>query len=157
MHLALSKVKSMSDTCQQCLTSLANHRPHLLVNMVFNIKEFIWKRFLPSPPPPHSFLFWVSPIFAPKTPFLVFPSSRTPQKRLLCKLSLIGCFLNLIIACQNNYHNPFFALQFKHWRFLDRSSCFRCTFSRGFWFIRNWTCLSQIFIFMSLLVISYLP
>ena len=44
------------DTCQHCSTSRANQA---LRSPVFKIEGIVCKRFLPSPPPPATFIFWL--------------------------------------------------------------------------------------------------
>ena len=51
------------DTCQKCSTSPANHEPRSPANGVFKIQGFVRKRFLPAPPLPPPFFFWLSPHF----------------------------------------------------------------------------------------------
>ena len=58
---------------------------------VFKIEGFVCKRFLPSPPPPPSFTFWLSFHFSRgqnrKSPSSVFLCSETKRKRLLRRLN----------------------------------------------------------------------
>ena len=85
------------DTCQLCLTGPATHELRLLGFVRKFVHKFVQglvrKCFLPSPPPPLSFLFWLSPqLHAGKILFrfcsLVFLCSPTPRKRLLCRVHL---------------------------------------------------------------------
>ena len=59
---------------------------------VFEIEGFVCKPFLPSPPPPPSFIFWLPFHFSRgqnrKSRSSVFFCSETKRKRLLCRLSL---------------------------------------------------------------------
>ena len=71
-------------SCQYCSTSRANQA---LRSQVFKIEGFVCKRFLPSPPPPPSFIFWLSFHFSRgqnrKSRSSVFFCSETKRKRLL--------------------------------------------------------------------------
>ena len=51
--------KPLIDTCQHCSTSRANHALRSLANAGFKIEGFVCKRFLPSPPPSPTFIFWL--------------------------------------------------------------------------------------------------
>ena len=57
---------------------------------VFKIEGFVCKRFLPSPPPPPTFIFWLLFHFSRgqnrESRFLVFLCSKTKRKRLLRRL-----------------------------------------------------------------------
>ena len=56
-------LRLLIDTCQKCSTSPTNHEPRSPANGVFKIQGFVRKRFLPSPPLPPPFFFWLSPHF----------------------------------------------------------------------------------------------
>ena len=82
MRLPLSEVKPMLDRSQQCSTSLVNnHEPCLLANRAFNIKGFVCKCFLPSPPPPALSYFGSHPK-TPKTPFFGVSLLSNPMEML---------------------------------------------------------------------------
>ena len=84
-------LRPLIDTCQKCSTSPANHEPRSPANGVFKIQGFVRKRFLPSPPLPPPFFFWLSPPFSAqakyrKPRYSVFLCSQTLRKRLLRRL-----------------------------------------------------------------------
>ena len=65
---------------------------------VFKIEGYVSKRFLPSPPPPPSFTFWLSFHFSRgqnrKSPSSVFFCSETKRKRLLRRLMIYKLFFS---------------------------------------------------------------
>ena len=59
MRVTTSQYKTnLWSTRQECSTSRANQVLRLLASGVFKIPGFVCKRFLPSPPHPHSFVFF---------------------------------------------------------------------------------------------------
>ena len=71
-------------------TSRANQALRSLANAGFQIEGFVCKRFLPSPPPPPTFIFWLLFHFSRgqnrESRSSVFLCSETKRKRLLRRL-----------------------------------------------------------------------
>ena len=77
---------------------------------VFKIEGFVCKRFLPSPPPPPSFTFWLSFHFSRgqnrKSPSSVFLCSETKWKRLLRRLMICKLFFFFLFSAQTTVVVP---------------------------------------------------